>query len=319
MTSTLATLWLHSCWREAARSGARQIELDHLYLGVLGIGGDAARLLGRHGITLRSAREQVVERLLSEVGALSLDATTVVAPPRRLTELGDPNIPWSEPAHELLSSHSKAPDTFALLIGLLKEPSGRIRELVNADGVTPNDLVGELKAGSDEPTSPDRVPLGSSDLAPPARAYRIRRFAPVSPESALGALADPESLSWWAFDPNHPCVEAAGTVATFRRGRRDLTLSYHLDRSVPSTVSWTAIAQGGSWDGQPLHVDTFTATSAPGGCELERVSSRRAFGRVGTALAPLVLHLGARALPRTTATVAYGVVEATEIDEADAS
>ena len=38
--------------RVAARVGVREVDTEHLYLGLLALGGAAARLLGSHGVTL---------------------------------------------------------------------------------------------------------------------------------------------------------------------------------------------------------------------------------------------------------------------------
>ena len=49
MNIKLSSLLTTASWREAARLRAAEVDLEHLYLGLIAVGGSAARLLGRHG------------------------------------------------------------------------------------------------------------------------------------------------------------------------------------------------------------------------------------------------------------------------------
>ena len=51
--------WVNAAWSEAARLRHRQIEPEHLLLGLIVQGGRAAAILGAHGVTLARARTAV--------------------------------------------------------------------------------------------------------------------------------------------------------------------------------------------------------------------------------------------------------------------
>ena len=51
--------WVNAAWSEAARLRHRQIEPEHLLLGLIAQGGRAAAILGAHGVTLARARTAV--------------------------------------------------------------------------------------------------------------------------------------------------------------------------------------------------------------------------------------------------------------------
>ena len=81
MKLSLANLWTTAAYREALRTRAPELDLDHLYLGLLAFGGSAARVLGHHGITLRSARQRVADAAASDLARLGIDASDVPASP----------------------------------------------------------------------------------------------------------------------------------------------------------------------------------------------------------------------------------------------
>ncbi|MFT3875928.1 MAG: Clp protease N-terminal domain-containing protein [Propioniciclava sp.] len=282
MSVKLPALWSHASSREAARLGCAEIDLPHLYLGLFLLGGSAARLLGRHGITLASARRRVRDVLA--VG------DTVDLPPLTIRELGEGTWPATPRAEELIAAASKAPDTFGLLIALLKEPSATVRRLVGTDGVLPQSLVPELRQGSDDLYSTERVAVDDRILAAPARAHRARIFVAAPPSLVAGVLSEPGTLALWAADPAKSELSDDGETIRHRRGDRTLTLRYHHKHERTGdieTVTWIAEMLDPPHAGQALLYDTFTCTPAPGGTELTRTAGRRRFGMAGRLLAPL--------------------------------
>ena len=83
MSMLLVSRWTGAAHLEAARTRTTEIDVDHLYLGLLAVGGQAARILGRHGVSLTSARRRVRESLTDDLSALGLDAATDILPPPR--------------------------------------------------------------------------------------------------------------------------------------------------------------------------------------------------------------------------------------------
>lgn len=49
MSMMLSSRWTSAAYLEAARVRTPEIDIDHLYLGLLAVGGQAARLLGATG------------------------------------------------------------------------------------------------------------------------------------------------------------------------------------------------------------------------------------------------------------------------------
>lgn len=312
MKLTLAIHWCNAAWRESARAGSRELDVDHLYLGLVALGGAAARLLGRHGISLASARERVREAQAADLSMLGIEGALLQLPPRALKDLGDPDMQFTSRARALCDRLSKAPDTFAILVGLLKE-SDAVRRLLDADGVAPNDLVQELRAGSDDPLVADRVPPAAGVLPEPARGLRITRFVSVAPEHLADVLADPASLAWWAYDPAHAEVSAGGEFVRLARGKREITVRFHLSRHEDGAnhqVSWLQELTDGEYAGQPLRHDRFDITPAPGGCELTRTTSYRLFKLSGRLLAPVIERATALSAVHALQFIAYGAAEA---------
>lgn len=311
MKATLAMLWANAAYRESARVGAREIDIDHLYLGLIALGGAAARLLGRHGVSLNSARARVRETQDADLATIGIGPGAGV-PPRPLLDLGDSRLSWTPRGKALYDDAAKLPDTFAALVTVLKEETGTIRRLLVADGVAPNDLVPELKEGDDDPYAPDHVPAEPGRLPPPARAMRIVRFVSVAPDAVADALEDAASLAWWAYSPDSPRVEHDGEQVTFHHGRRTLVLRYHVTRRTEGDaiiVTWIAEAVGGKHGGEAIVHDRFEIRPAPGGSELTRTSTRRTFGVLGRILAGLNDRLAGWGVIHSTQAIAYGAAE----------
>ncbi len=289
MSLKLVALWSQASWREAARVRSGEIDLEHLYLGLIALGGSAARLLGRHGICLASARRRVRERDLGG-GASGQAPDAAPLPPLTIRELGEGSWKATARADALIATAGKAPDTFGILVALLQEPTGTVRRLVGADGVLPQSLVPELKQGADDQYATDRVPVDTAILPAPARAHRVHFFVSAPPSLVADVLADPATLALWAVDPAKSEIGDGGETVRHRRGDKTMTLRYHHKRARTDgveTVTWIAEMLDAPHTGEALMYDTFTCNPAPGGTELVRTEGRRRFGVVGQLLAPL--------------------------------
>ena len=90
LTVPLFLNMLSSNLLEAARTRVSEIDIDHLYLGLLAVGGQAARILGRHGVSLSTARRRVRESLTSDLDALGLAAARAMARPSTCSPTSTP-------------------------------------------------------------------------------------------------------------------------------------------------------------------------------------------------------------------------------------
>lgn len=265
MRDRLVTHWTTAASREAQKAGAGEVDIEHFYLGLIALGGAAAGLLGRHGITLASARARAREVVGGEPGP---------AVPLRLG-----------PRAQALVDRASAPDTYGLLVALLQEPSGAVRRLVHADGVVPQDLAPALREGADDPYAAEPVPVEPGLLAAPARAQRVRHFVSAPTALVADALADPALLAVWAYDPAH-----ADETITHRRGSTTITLRAHHTRrreGDSEVIVWIHEARDAPHAGEPLLYDRFDVSPAPGGCLMVRTSGRRRLGITGRLMAPL--------------------------------
>lgn len=287
MSLRLVALWSQASWREAARVRADEIDLEHLYLGLIALGGSAARLLGRHGISLASARRRVHERQGEGAGD---DPGAAALSPLTIRELGEGSWKATARADALMTAAAKAPDTFGILVVLLQEPTGAVRQLVGADGVLPQSLVPELKQGADDQYTTERVPVDTAILPAPARAHSVHFFVSAPPALVADVLADPATLALWAIDPAKSELADGGETVRHRRGDKTITLRYHHKRTMADgveMVTWIAEMLDPPHAGEALMYDTFTCTPAPGGTELVRTEGRRRFGVMGQLFAPL--------------------------------
>lgn len=313
MPLSLATYWPTAAWREAARVRAAEVDLDHLYLGLIGVGGEAARLLGRHGVTLSSARRHVREAMTSDLASLGLDAADVRLPPLTHSDhIGRPAIPATGPARTLMDQAAKLPDTYGALVLLLQEPSGSVRRLVAADGVAPQSLVPELKAGSEESLHAEPVPVLAGLLPGPAYAQRFAVFASVAPDALADAVADPGHLPWWAYDPDKADRGDDPAIVTHRSGRRTLTVHATVSRTSEAdaeVITWLHEDAGASDHGRLLRYDRFEIRAAPGGADLAWTSGQRTFGLAGALAAPVTKRFAAWGMAHSALAIAFAAAE----------
>ena len=291
MSMLLVSRWTGAAHLEAARTRTTEIDVDHLYLGLLAVGGQAARILGRHGVSLTSARRRVRESLTDDLSALGLDAATdILPPPRAARDLDFTEWRATGRAHDLVNHVKLREGTCAALATLVAEPSGVVRRLLVTDGVDPDALTAELAAATDEPDAVERVEVDPTLLPPPARATRLRHYLSSSPGEVADAIADPALLAAWAYDPRKSEAGDGGETIRHVRGRRVLTVRIHHIRrreGDADVVTWVHEMVDGPHAGQPLRYDRFAILPAPGGSELVHTAGQRNFGPLGRLAAPL--------------------------------
>lgn len=311
MTLTLASLWSKAALHEAARTRATDVDVDHLYLGLLALGGSAARVLGRHGVTLAAARERVREQQAADLARLGVPGAEALTPrPLRYDELDHAEwrpTPRAQAVHE---AAGKASDTRALLDALVHESSGTVRRLLAAEGVDATALLAELAGADDDGLVVERAPLSHDLLPAPATARRVRVFVPVPPDAAATALADPAFLRAWAISPGADASEG-GLTFTQRRGRKAVTTRFHVERhreADAEVVTWREELLE-PHAGENLRVERLELREAPGGAELVRVRSYRRWGVLGRLLAPLFDRMGGWGLLHSTQGLGFALVD----------
>ncbi|MBB1495657.1 hypothetical protein J4N02_00035 [Propioniciclava sp. MC1595] len=298
MTLNLANLWTTAAHREALRLRATRIDRAHLYLGLLQTGGDAARLLGTHGISLDSARTHVV--------ALTGPATGPATHPKA-------TLPLTPPAQALTEEALRtAPGTAALLMSLLEDPSGVVTRLVEAAGLRPAMLTAELDVTAVDPFVPTVIPGAPVELPAPARVQRLTWYVSVPGATVTDALIRPDSLDWWAYDPTRATRSGDGTTIHHHQRGGDTSVHMHpssRQEDGASIVVWRAELVEGPRAGQLLTIDRFEIRRATGGCHITRVAARRSFGLIGRAIVPLTDRVYARTLMQAASSITYGVNE----------
>ncbi len=296
MTLNLANVWTLAADREAAHQGAPHIDLEHLYLGLLQVGGDAARLLGERGISLTLARTHVAAQRGHSFGPHHHGAQV---------------LPLTRRAQDLTAEALKrATGTSALLLHLLEHPSGTVNALVEAGGVRPATLIPALDLGAVDPFVPVDVPLDTSSLPTPARAHSLTWYVSRPPAHVVDGLNQPASLAWWAYDPATATTEGDGTVVRHHRRGQDVTVRLHRSdhqQGEARVVVWEADMVDGPRAGEPLSHDSFEVGPAPGGSQVTRTAGLRSFGLLGRVLAPLTNRVTARTLMMAAATITFGV------------
>ncbi|MGJ3507856.1 hypothetical protein [Enemella sp. A6] len=285
MNFTLTSAWTAASGYEAARLRVDEADLEHLYLGLLTIGGSAARLLGTRGVTLASARTHV--RALRPDDGLGPHTTgTAWLPPMSPQQYvdGDPEFRPTTRARELME-RAEHGNTFDILVELLREPSKVVRRLVHADGIEPQTLVSDLQAGADDQEAAQKVPVIAGVLPEPARAYQVRHFLPAPPELVAEVIASDEFLPRWIF---FGAEQLEGRVATLDSG---LTVAQELAREQRDDtliVDWVQRMLDSQYAGQALSYDHFQISPAPGGAEVIRDTGRRSFGFLSRLTAPVL-------------------------------
>ncbi len=309
--------WQNAAWREAARLRHPEIDLDHLYLGLLAQGGAAAQLLGRHGITLTSAREAVRDLTAAELASLGIDAHTLVQPPPRSTAqlhrgaVGD--IPLSQRARELAVAARSVRTNLATLRALLDEPSGRVRRLLTCNGVDPDAVRAGTQVQGDDRGLAEPVEADPALLPRPHSAVRYRQYVSAAPDAVADVIADPDVLTSWAVQPEDVMrCEGQDVRTRSGRGSEKMTLRWTVERSSGPdgpVVTWRRFITGGPHDGQPLAYDRFELRPQSSGSEVIRTQGLRTWRPLGRLLAPVTARLVGLGMPVASQNIAYAVAD----------
>ena len=313
--------WLSAMHAEAARLHHREIEPEHMLLGLLAQGGTAAAVLAAQGVTLTRARaaiEEMADTDLARVGIILSDALRP-APisAEELTAKAGGEIPLSDTAAEFIDNKGASFNTSAQALQALISSSAAslqspVVRLLAHCGVDVDHLRTELgEIAADKESTRGRYRM-TDDY----RGYGLDRelsqerfiSAPVAQLVAL--LKDPDRLTWWAL-PRQQLTEvlADGAVQRVKGSRRTAFLRWRLETSVDTRVTWSCTVVSGRRDGEVAFVKDLHLIEAPGGTRVRLVLAHRTWGRLGALLYPFFWRGTRLGLDNTLAGIARAAAE----------
>lgn len=231
---------------ECQRAGNPQVDVDHLLLGLLVIGGAANITLQRHGVTLNQARHAHQQQYATLVSDSTEDDATEGKP--ALREGWRTRIAWSDHADMLArrAAREPAPDVW-LLRALLTEGTGRVRSTLSSCGVDPDSIAFEEQA-KPEPSSALPTPTAPKG----ALAAVIEGYIPASVDAVWALVIDPgRRLAWDRYEYEDGSVSVDGVLttsaATTAPGGRRLRVPTGLRRSEHRAVLVNEAAHTVTW------------------------------------------------------------------------
>ena len=291
--------WLSAMHAEAARLHHREIEPEHMLLGLLAQGGTAAAVLATQGVTLTRARAAIDEMADTDLARVGISLSDALRPsPIAAEELATKEggeIPLSDAAAEFINNKGASFNTSAQALQALISSSAAslqspaIRLLAHC-GVDIDYLLTELSEIAVDRESA----LGRYRMTDEYRRYGLDRelsqerfiSAPVARLTAL--LSDPDRLTWWAL-PRQQLTEVLsdGAVQRVEGRRRTGFLRWRLETSVDIRVTWSCTVVSGRRDGEVAFVKDLHLIEAPGGTRVRLVLAHRTWGPLGALLYPI--------------------------------
>lgn len=288
--------WLGAMYSEAARLRHREIEPEHMLLGLLAQGGTAAAVLAAQGVTLARARSAVDKMADADLARVGISVSGSLRPaPVAVDDLNryvGSDIPLSQAAADLMSTRGTSFTT-----------SGQaLQALISSPAASPQSPVVRLLAHCGVDVERLRAELSETAVArkPASGRYRVtdeyssygldrilsqERFvsAPVAHLAAL--LSDPDRLTWWAL-PREQLAEALsdGAVQRVEGRRRTGFMRWRLETATPSRITWSCTAVSGRHDGEAVFVKDLHLTEAPGGTRVRLALAHRTWGCLGPLL-----------------------------------
>lgn len=202
---------------ECRRLGHPQIDLEHLFLALLVVGGPAGKVLRSQGISLAAAREAVegvhAERIASFGIASPVLAGSTVPEPTYA------QITWTERARRVSGALGGLNgDDRPLLMALLDEPSGLVEEVLAELGVRPDGV----RQAAENYRPEDAAPADSDPKDDGAwLAVGVEGYVPAPLTEVWALVSDPtRRMEWDSFTHSGAQVQDDGllvlTAATTR-------------------------------------------------------------------------------------------------------
>jgi len=308
--------WISSSVAEAARLHHREVDADHLLLGLIAQGGRAAQVLGCHGVSLATARQALAEVSRGDLAGISIDPATVplpapLTPSEILAHQHHGEIPLGEGVRRLVGSKETSLTTsLGALQALLADRGAGVARVLSHLGVDLEALGAELGEVSEEPDPVARqVQVDRTLLPRDAAAVGVTCFVSAPSRDVLAVLADPAALSGWAVDRGDiTATHADGVTVRYRSRlrRRHQDLRWVLRDGQGAT--WLRVLLGGPRDGAVLSYDHLEVAPAQGGSLVTLSRGYRPWrflGRPGRHLADVAARTGVvNAVPALARTVA---------------
>lgn len=291
--------WLSAMHAEAARLHHREIEPEHMLLGLLAQGGTAAAVLATQGVTLTRARAAIDEMADTDLARVGISLSDALRPSpiaaEELTAKAGGEIPLSDAAAEFIDNKGSSFNTSAQALqalisssaASLQSPAVRLLAHCGVD-------VDYLRTELSEIAVDRESALGRYRMTDEYRRYGLDRelsqerfiSAPVAHLTAL--LSDPDRLTWWAL-PRQQLTEVLSDGAMQRvEGRRRIGfLRWRMETSVDTRVTWSCTVVSGRRDGEVAFVKDLHLIEAPGGTRVRLVLAHRTWGPLGKLLYPI--------------------------------
>ena len=313
--------WLEAMRAEAARLHHREIEPEHMLLGLLAQGGTAAAVLAAQGVTLTRARAAIEEMADADLARVGVSLSDALRPApiaaEELTVRAGGEIPLSDAATELIdnkgTSFSTSTQALQALISSsavsLQSPVVRLLAHCGVD-------VGYLRTELSEIVADEESARGRYRMTDEYRGYGLDRelsqerfiSAPVAQLVAL--LRDPDRLTWWGM-PRQQLVEVLsdGAVQRVEGRRRTVFLRWRLETAVDTRTTWSCTVVSGRRDGEVAFVKDLHLIEALGGTRVRLVLAHRTWGRLGELVYPIVWRWTRLGLENTLTGIARAAAE----------
>lgn len=233
---------------EYQRCGHPEIDVEHLLLALLIVGGPSARILTSEGITLQTARDAAAQLHADHIASLGI--LTLTAPPT--STIPDPMIAetrWSQRALDVMGRDDSRRDDRVLLEALLDEPSGHVVGILDRLGISEGTIRQAIHQHLESPAS-----IGGQTTDPEWQVVVYTGHIPVEPQAVWKLVSDPERrLEWDQLFSAHAEVSEGVLTTTSPRVRPDgkkLKLKPEFERTrhvVSSMIPGEVIEWEQSW------------------------------------------------------------------------
>ena len=313
--------WLEAMHAEAARLRHREVEPEHMLLGLLAQGGTAAAVLAGHGVTLAGARAAVDDMAHADLARVGINLPDALRPApisvEELTAEAGGEIPLSDAAAEFIDNQGTSFSTSAQALQALISSStvslqSPVVRLLAHCGVD----AGYLRTELSEIAADEESARGRYRMTDEYRGYGLdrdlsqERFISASAAQLSALLRDPDRLTWWAL-PRQQLVEVLsdGAVQRAEGRRRTAFLRWRLETAVDTRVTWSCTVVSGRRDGEVAFVKDLHLIEAPGGTRVRLVLAHRIWGRLGALLYPIVWRGTRLGLENTLTGIARAAAE----------
>lgn len=195
---------------ERTRFGHPAIDLDHLFLALLVVGGPATVLLTEYGLTVGRARDAVATVHRTQVASLGI--TVPPTPPRRMQPDSE-DVEFTDRALTVMQRADPVSYELEILVALLDEPSRHIGQVLAELGLSETALRTAALARIDRLATTRPAPSKEVSAWPEVS---FTGYVPARPGEVFGLLSDPHRrIEWGQQHRGRVEVDDAGVVTSF--------------------------------------------------------------------------------------------------------